>query len=293
MSEGEGGRFGRRFWALLGLVALLAYVAWIGAPYFRSVIVRDAAVTTWIDAASAPISGFVDDNPLHAGDTVGKDGRIATIENPLEDETPVIRAEADLKRARQRVLGLEELMTSLEADPIARARTAMDLADAKVIAETAEKILASVRSAYERVRRQPVTAPPDAYVWSLIASPGNFVQAGARVATWIDCSIMLVDVPVSDVELALLQTDAPARVVIEGDRQVRSGKVYLTRGAAATLGADDLAALAKGRTPGTGQVLVELDPSPADIEACPIGAAAYVDFPDIGILEVLRARLRF
>ena len=104
---------------------------------------------------------------------------------------------------------------------------------------------------------------------------------------------MLVDVPVSDVELALLQTDAPAKIVIEGDRQVRLGKVYLTRGAAATVGADDLAALAKGRHSGVGQVLVRFDPSPDDIEACPIGAAAYVDFPDIGMIDILRARLRF
>jgi len=39
-------------------------------------------------------------------------------------------------------------------------------------------------------------------------------------------------------------------------------------------------------------VLVKLEPSAADIEACPLGAAAYVDFPAIGILDVLRARLR-
>jgi hypothetical protein len=100
-------------------------------------------------------------------------------------------------------------------------------------------------------------------------------------------------VPVSDLELALLQTDAPANVVSEGDRQTRRGKVYLARGAAATVGADDLAAIAKGRHPGIGQVLVQFEPSPADIEACPIGAAAFVDFPDIGIIDMLRARLRF
>jgi hypothetical protein len=35
-----------------------------------------------------------------------------------------------------------------------------------------------------------------------------------------------------------------------------------------------------------------LEPSAADIWECPIGAAAYVDFPDIGILDILRARLR-
>jgi hypothetical protein len=111
--------------------------------------------------------------------------------------------------------------------------------------------------------------------------------------SWINCSIMLVDVPVSDVEPALLRKDAPARVVIEGERRIRDGTVFITRGAAATIGAADLAALAKGRQPGTGQVLVKLEPSPADVEACPIGAAAFVDFPEIGIVDMLRARLRF
>jgi hypothetical protein len=159
-------------------------------------------------------------------------------------------------------------MTSLNADPAARARTAMDLADAQVEAESAEKILASVKSAYEAAKFQPVKAPQDAYVWSVNAEPGDFVRAGAPVATWVDCSIMLVDVPVSDVELALLRTDAPARIVIEGDRKVRDGKVYLTRGAAATIGADDLAAIAKGRHAGIGQVLVQFEPSAADIWEC-------------------------
>lgn len=291
MAEGRG-RFGARFWALAGLLALLLYIAWVGAPYLRSVIVRDAAVTTWLDIASAPIDGFVGANPLHPGDTVGKDGQIAVIENELVDATPMIRAEADLARARQRARGLQELIMQLDADPIARARTEIDLADAKVVAETAEKILASVKIAYEKARRQPVTAPPEAYVWSLIASPGNFVEAGTKIASWVDCSIILVDVPVSDVELSLLATDAPARVVIEGDKRAREGKVHLTRGAASTVGTDDLAAIAKGRHAGIGQVLVKLDPTPEEIEDCPIGAAASVDFPDIGILDILRARLR-
>jgi multidrug resistance efflux pump len=290
MAQGWGSR---RLWALIGLAVLLAYAAWIGQPYLRSVVVRDAAVTTWIDTAASPIKGFVSDDPLHAGDSVGQDGVIALIENPLADRTSVVKAEADLKRARQRVRGLQDLMSSLDADPAARASTAMDLADAQVEAESAEKILASAKSAYDNERLQPVKAPPDSYIWSLIASPGAYVLPGAPIASFVNCGFMLVDVPVSDVELALLQTDAPARVVIEGDRKVRLGKVYLTRGAAATVGADDLAALAKGRHPGVGQVLVKFDPSPADVEACPIGAAAYVDFPDIGMIDILRARLRF
>ncbi|MGH6825668.1 HlyD family efflux transporter periplasmic adaptor subunit [Methyloceanibacter sp.] len=287
MAQGWGSR---RLWTFVGLAALLGYVAWIGAPYLRSVVVRDAAVTTWINTTAAPIDGFLGSKPLHVGDSVGKGGLIATIENPLQDATPVVRAEADLNKAKQHVRGLQELMTGLEA--AAAARAAMELADAKVEAESAEKILASVKSAYETAKFQPVKAPPDAYVWSLIAASGDFVRAGSPVATWVDCSFMLVDVPVSDVELALLRTDAPARIVLEGDPKVRDGKVYLTRGAAATIGADDLAALAKGRHAGIGQVLVQFEPSAADIWECPIGAAAYVDFPDIGILDILRARLR-
>jgi multidrug resistance efflux pump len=287
MAKGWGSR---RLWAFVGLAALLAYTAWIGAPYLRSVVVRDAAVTTWINTTSAPINGFLSGKPLHVGDSVGEDGLIASVENPLQDATPVVRAEADLDKAKQRVRGLQELITGLEADAAARAAT--ELADAKVAAEGAEKILASVKKAYDAAKFQPVKAPPDAYVWNLIAAHGDFVRAGAPVATWVDCSFMLVDVPVSDVELALLRTDAPARIVIEGDEKVRIGKVYLTRGAAATIGADDLAALAKGRHPGIGQVLVQFEPSAADIWECPIGTAAYVDFPDLGILDILRARLR-
>jgi multidrug resistance efflux pump len=292
MAESRGFRTGRRFWALVGLAALLGYVAWIGAPYLRSVVVRDAAVTTWIDVVASPIRGFVDKDPLHAGDRVGADGRIATVENPIEDATPVARAEAELERAKQRVRGFQELLPSLDGDAAARARAEMKLEDAKVVAATAETILASAKSAYEQAHRQTITAPPGALVWSLIASPGATVQPGTPIASWINCSIMLVDVPVSDVELALLRKGSPARVVIEGERRTRHGSVFITRGAAATIGADDLAALAKGRHPGIGQVLVKLEPSPADVEACPIGVAAYVDFPEIGIVDMLRARLR-
>jgi multidrug resistance efflux pump len=180
MAESRGFHTGRRFWALVGLAALLGYVAWIGAPYLRSVVVRDAAVTTWINATAAPIDGFLGDKPLHVGDSVGKDGLIATIENPLQDATPVVRAEADLNKAKQHVSGLQELMTRLEADAAARARTAMELAEAEVEAESAGKILASVKSAYEAAKFQPVKAPQDAYVWSLIASPGDFVRAVRR-----------------------------------------------------------------------------------------------------------------
>lgn len=38
----------RRLWIYgLTIAAFLAYVPWIAGPYLRSIVVRDAAVTSW------------------------------------------------------------------------------------------------------------------------------------------------------------------------------------------------------------------------------------------------------
>jgi multidrug resistance efflux pump len=397
----------RRSVELIGLAALLAYVGWIGAPYLRSVIMRDAAVTSWIYPAGSPIAGLVGSHPLAAGDRVGADGNIAVIEDPLADRSALARAEADLERAERRRRSLEQLVAlrqsavdernrvalayaeafrrdldtriamasenlalikqrlaleRTQADRVAKlaatgsgsqsaadagaqlalemqknfaalqaelnrltqrrsaaeggtfllddgtdgavaargledARLALnqaklDRALAEVDVQLARNIVAATQQAYDKALSRPITAPPGALVWSLITGPRAAVQPGSPVATWVDCGVMMVDAPVSDVELALLHKGAKADVVFEGESRVRHGTVLITRGSAATIGQADLAALAKGRHPGVGQVLITLNPSPSDIEACPMGQAAYVEFPGVGVLQVLRARLR-
>jgi len=76
-----------RLIAGLGVAAVLAYIVWIGGPYLRSIIVRDAAVTTWINIVRAPIDGYLDAHPLRPGARVEHDGRIASMDNPLTDAT--------------------------------------------------------------------------------------------------------------------------------------------------------------------------------------------------------------
>ena len=397
----------RRLVGVIGLAALVVYVGWMGGPYLRSVILRDAAVTSWINPTTAPIAGYVGPHPLYAGERVGADGVIAVVEDPRADRSALARADADLDRAKERrqaleqllalrqatvdarqavaqaysgafkhdldlriaaasdslsltkqrlglervqasrlaqlatnghgsrsaadaeaqlVVELEKTMTSLQSDldrstrrrdaaeqgtfllddgtdaavaarGLEEARLALnqaklDLGLAELDVEVARKILVAAQQAYDKALSAPVTAPPGALVWSLVTAPGAAVQPGASVATWVDCGVMMIDAPVSDVELALLPKGAKAAVVLEGETQVRHGTVLLTRGAAATIGQTDLAALAKGRQSGVGQALIKLDPLPADIETCPIGHAAYVDFPGIGLIDVVRARLR-
>ena len=112
------------------------------------------------------------------------------------------------------------------------------------------------------------------------------------MAEWIDCDVILVDVPVSDLEVGLLRKGMVADVVLEGEAQVRRGSVLLTRGAASVLGSADLAAVAKGHGDGVGQVIVSLEPTPEDTADCPIGVAAWVDFPVVDCVDELRGRLR-
>lgn len=66
----------------------------------------------------------------------------------------------------------------------------------------------------------------------------------------------------------------------------------MTRGSAATLGREDLAAIAKGRQAKGAQVLLDISHEAETFNSCPVGRAAYVNFPDIGLIDVVRARLR-
>jgi multidrug resistance efflux pump len=397
----------RRLVVWISLAFLAVYVVWIAGPYLRSIIVRDAALTTWVNPVASPIAGYVDAHPLYPGERVGKDGRVVTVENPLADATELARARAELDGATGRLAALEELVGNLHeivdsrraqlaafavafdqdldakilaagnnmalirqhlaleqaqaarltklaasgnaslasADAanaqaveyqrtledmksvIARAtlrrqaadhdvfllddgtdaadalrnldegrlelrRGQADLATARSEIAADQAVVSAALTSYQRALSTPVVAPPGALVWSLIAAPGEAVQPGSPIAIWIDCAVMLVDAPVSDVELALLRKGEEADVILEGERRVRKGLILLTRGASATLGSADLAALAKGRTPGVGQVLVSLEASAQDAAACPIGEAASVDFPQVGFLDILLARLR-
>jgi len=117
-----------RLVAGFGLVALLAYVLWIGGPYLRSIIVRDAAVTTWINIDRAPIDGYLDANPLRPGDRVKSDGRIVSMENPLADATPLAEARAAHDAAIVRLKARQDLVAGLERLVQDRTKLASDYA---------------------------------------------------------------------------------------------------------------------------------------------------------------------
>ena len=85
------------------MAALVAYAGWWLAPYFTSVLFRDAAVTTWINVATAPIHGNLEGPVPAVGRRVGADGRIAMVRNQQADPSAVELAEIALLAAQPRV----------------------------------------------------------------------------------------------------------------------------------------------------------------------------------------------
>jgi multidrug resistance efflux pump len=171
-------------------------------------------------------------------------------------------------------------------------RSRLQIKEAEHRVERAEQFLNDVRAMYRRQESAYVTVPVGAVFWSMTVGAGAAVEPGSPVFRWIDCRDVMVDVPISDAEVALISKGMKAEVILEGERTPRTGTVILTRGAASTLDATDIAAVAKGRDRGTGQVLLHLEASPEDRGECRVGRAAYVWFEDVGVIETLRARLR-
>jgi hypothetical protein len=126
-------------------------------------------------------------------------------------------------------------------------------------------------------------------------SDGATVRQGEKLFSWIDCKVLLVDVPVTETLAALLQEGMPATVLLEGDSRSHAGTVVLTRGASSRIGGDDLASLSRGHKSWTAQAVVEIKSGEikdtAGLPECPIGRRAFVGFPEIRLIQYLRAYL--
>ena len=116
------------------------------------------------------------------------------------------------------------------------------------------------------------------------------MAAGQPLVEWIDCGVLLVDAPVSNIELPLSRQGTTTEVILEGEKQVREATVTLIRGSAATLDRTELAAVTNNRTASDGQVLLSIDLS--DLPGCPVARKASVEFPESSLLDMVRSRLR-
>lgn len=171
-------------------------------------------------------------------------------------------------------------------------KTARRRLDEALAAEAqAARALEASREASRLRQRAPVQAPPGSVIRSVVVGSGATVGVGDPVARWIDCNDLLIDAPVSDAALPLIAIGSKAEAILEGESIWRQAEVVGRRGGAETIGAADLAAVAKNRQKGEAQVLLKLLADRQSFEVCPVGHAAYVHFPGAGLVTVLLARL--
>jgi multidrug resistance efflux pump len=398
----------RRIWPYATAVLIfLVYIAWISGPYLRSILVRDAAITTWSNLATAPIRGTITFEPIAIGGKISPNGLLATVTNnhvsqahidevslrvslgearlehardllaeieTLEDDrratksryADVFRKQLDTKldnvlseitinkqrleiiksiverkeqladrgaaafaavdEEKLRMVDIELAIKNLQSDLFYtqqrrasadhgtfideygddpgwvrgyRLELKLEKKKARHEPRTAEIELANAVAELERAKidferstTSEIKAPPGHILWRKRAVTGMTVAEGTPVAEWIDCKALFVDMPVSDAEASLISQGDRAEVILEGESSVRPSEVVLVRGSAATLGREELVALAKGRQPGEAQVVLKLEATPEEFDTCPVGSGAYVDLIGVGLLDVLKARLR-
>jgi hypothetical protein len=181
---------------------------------------------------------------------------------------------------------------ALYAARLALSRGEEELARAQATLSAAQAEADAAGEIFNRSHDVHLTAPAGAMVWSHSSAPHAGVVAGSPVLSWVDPRTLLVDVPISDAEAALLWRGARASVVIEGERRSRAARVLLVRGSTGTLGTTDLVAVAKGRSPGVAQAILSLEALPGDLEHPPLSLMAFVDFPEVSAFRILRTRLR-
>jgi CRP/FNR family cyclic AMP-dependent transcriptional regulator len=398
-------RFGRksRIALVVGLGLIPICVAVFQPLYIM--LDRDAAVTSWLSLATAPIGGTLEGFDTRIGQQVGASGDVTTVVNRSVDRSGVIRAEGNERRAEARLVQLrlyqervtllarewsdrrsryaegfrrdldidiqdlekrlallkervaladasaqrrrslratgtasqadEDVATSshrelqvamtqmenalarvrerrrlagegvyLQADAkepewswrsldeinLEAARANRALSDAQEELGTARAILADERRNLEALSTATIRIPPFMTLWSAPVSDGATVRQGEKLFSWIDCKVLLVDVPVTETLAALLQEGMKATVLLEGDSRSHAATVLLTRGASSRIGGDDLASLSRGHKSGSAQALVQITDT-AGLPECPIGRRAFVGFPEIRLVQYLSAYL--
>jgi multidrug resistance efflux pump len=137
--------------------------------------------------------------------------------------------------------------------------------------------------------------PAGMTLWDRLAATTSFVKVGDRVFSFIDCRLLLVDVVVTDGVMTLLSPGDPAIIHLVGWGGDLTGRIVLLRGSRAPLAEGHLAATIPDRVFREGQAIVEIDQAAvrkANFAACPVGLAAFVEFPSVGVVTEAIQRLR-
>jgi multidrug resistance efflux pump len=174
-----------------------------------------------------------------------------------------------------------------------QADLAKALSEARADLAAVELRLQHEEAQLSRLREASVDAPDGVLVWRVHAAPGQFVDAGTPLFSFIDCRSLFLDIRIDDTVLAMIGRDHPVRFRLFGSSEFGEAHVERVRGSAALIGRDELATVAE-RGARSGQVLARVDDAAAaghGADFCGVGRTAYAELPDIGLYQEFLRRL--
>ena len=110
---------------IVGVLIFFGYAAWMIGSYLRSTFVRDAAVTSWSNTATASIDGVVEILATRVGNCIGKVRIVAHIRNDHLSQKYLSEAQAKLDYTGERIAEWNSFLEEIEELDIDRANTAL------------------------------------------------------------------------------------------------------------------------------------------------------------------------
>jgi multidrug resistance efflux pump len=188
--------------------------------------------------------------------------------------------------------GAVQIEQALEQLHLARVAFDRLRVEAKAELDAVSARLESAEARFGRVQRAPIEVPDGVVVWQVLAVPGQFVEGGAPLFSFVDCHSLLLDMRLDDSVLSLADTGHAMHFRVFGSRSWHEGKVAMVRGSGAVMGTDAVAT-AVSRRSRDGQVLAAIpaEDQLGDAEAfCGIGRKAYARVDGIGIFSEFARR---
>jgi len=189
--------------------------------------------------------------------------------------------------------GVLQVQNSLLELQLRQADLTNALSEARADLAAVELRLQHEEAQLSRLRQAPVDVPDGVLVWRVHAAPGQFVDAGAPLFSFIDCRSLLLDIRIDDTVLAMISRDHPVRFRLFGSSEFAHARVERVRGSAAVIGRDELATVAD-RGARSGQVLARIEEAAATgpgRDFCGVGRTAYAELRDIGLYQQFLGRL--
>ena len=133
-----------------------------------------------------------------------------------------------------------------------------------------------------------IHVPPSMTIWSSAIGNNSAVKQGDQALLVDRLPGVAGRCSGPETLAALLREGMRATVLLDGDPTSHEATVLQTRGASSRIGRSELAGTSPGHKNWTAQALVSIKAGDASLQ-CPIGRRAFVSFPDIRLVQYLRA----